>query len=193
MRAGARLSWQLATVAAFGATAVLAVSLSHGVPAGSVVAPAGDLGAAHAQPGVTTRCTVSGLRISVSPGAHLTGVVTRYAVEFTNVSRAACTLAGYPQVAAYRGDHVQVGEVAAYDTSVAASRILLNTGQTAHASLDAAQPLAQCRPVRAAGLRIVVSPGQSVVRYVRRPLTACAAAGHNYLHVRAIQPGTGVA
>jgi Protein of unknown function (DUF4232) len=194
MRAGTRLGWRLATVLAFGVTAVLAVTLSRGVPASTVVASAGDAG--HAQPGATARCTVSGLRISVSPGAHLTGVVTRYAVEFTNVSRAACTLTGYPQVAAYRGDHVQVGEVAAYDTSVAASRIMLAPGQTAHASLDASLPPAKCRLVRAAGLRIVVSPGDSVVRYVRRPLTACAAGaakGQDYLHVRAIQPGTGEA
>jgi hypothetical protein len=140
-------------------------------------------------------CAASGLRISVGAGAPLTAVVTRYPVEFTNVSGASCTLGGYPQVAAYRGDGIQVGAAAEHDTSVAASRVLLAPGQSAYASLDAARPLTRCRPVRAAGLRVVVSPGQPAVRYVR-PMNACTAAGtpgQAYLHVRAIQPGTGTA
>jgi len=151
--------------------------------------------AASAQPAAATaRCAVSGLRISVGTGVRVTTVITRYLLDFTNVSGAPCTLAGYPQVAAYRGDGVQVGDFAAYDTSVAASRILLAPGQTAHASLDASLPMTQCRPVRASGLRVVVVPGQSAASYVRLPLTACAARasrGLDYLRVRAIQPGTG--
>jgi hypothetical protein len=115
---------------------------------------------------------------------------TRYALDFTNVSAAPCTLAGYPQVAAYRGSGVQVGDAAVRDTAVAAFRVLLGPGQTAHAALDAA-PLPRCRPVQATGLRVVVPSGQSA-RYVHRSLTACAAretTGQRYLRVRAIQAG----
>jgi hypothetical protein len=119
--------------------------------------------------------------------------ITRYPLDFTNVSGASCTLFGYPLVAAYRGDGLQVGAAAADDVSVAARRVLLAPGQTAHAALDAAVPAARCAPVRATGLR-VVTPGNSAPRYVRRPLTTCtvrAARGQDYLRVHAIAPGAG--
>jgi len=58
------------------------------------------------------------------------------------------------------------------------------------ASLDAATASAGCQRVQAAGLSVVVSSG-SGARYVRRPLTACAGR-RDYLHVRAIQSGSGV-
>jgi hypothetical protein len=140
---------------------------------------------------VTARCAASGLRISVGPGARVTTAITRYALDFTNVSRASCTLAGYPEVAAYRGDGVQVGAAAGADLSAAARRVLLRPGQTAHAALDAAGPAARCAPVHATGLR-VVTPGQTAARYVRRSLAACTARaprGQDYLRVHAIAPG----
>jgi Protein of unknown function (DUF4232) len=195
MRAGVRLSWRLATVVAFGATAALAVASSRGAPGETALASASGAAAPPAVARVIPLCAASRLRISVGPGARLTAVVVRYAVDFTNVSAAPCTLAGYPEVVAYQGDGAAVGDSAAPDTTVAASRVLLAPGKTAHASLDAALALPRCRPVRAAGLRVVVSPGQPAVRYVR-PMTACAARavrGQDYLHVRAIQAGTGTA
>jgi hypothetical protein len=136
---------------------------------------------------------VSGLRISMGPGARVTTVITRYPLDFTNVSGSPCTLAGYPEVSAYRGDHVQVGPVAGHDTSVVASRVVLAPGETAHAALDATTPAARCRPVRASGLRVVI-PGQAAARYVPRPLTACDARvsrGQDYMRVHAIQSGAG--
>jgi hypothetical protein len=120
-------------------------------------------------------------------------MITRYPLDFTNVSGSPCTLVGYPEVSAYQRDDVQVGPVAAHDTSVMARRVVLAPGQTAHAAVEAMTPAARCRPVRAAGLRIVV-PGQTAARYVSRPLTTCAArvsGGQGYLRVRSIQPGRG--
>jgi hypothetical protein len=202
MRARASLGWRLATAVAFGVTAAVAVTLSRGAPINAALTSAKGAGAAHsAAPAsssrqsaeVTAECAVAGLRISLGPGARVTTAIIRYAVEFTNVSGAPCTLRGYPQVAAYRGDGVLVGPAAAYDTSVAARRVLLGPGQTAHALLDATLPAAHCRPVSASGLRIV-APGQTGARYVKRPLTTCAARaahGQNYLLVHAIQPGAG--
>ena len=204
MRAGARPYFRLVTMVAFGATATLAILLSANPGQGGTV-----LGAASANGSASgsasgegqplavaaPSCPSSGLRIFVGPGNRVTAAVTRYALDFTNVSRASCALAGYPQVAAYRGDGEHVGASAAHDTSVAAGRVLLAPGQTAHASLDAARALPRCRPVRASGLRVIVAPGQPPIRYVR-PLTACAAAdasGQNYLRVRAIQAGSGAA
>lgn len=198
MRAGASAGWRIATIVAFGATAALAVILSRGAPVDAALASAQGPKAQHApavtRPSVATgRCASSGLRISLGRGARVTTAVTRYPLDFTNVSGAPCTLAGYPEVTAYEGNKVPVGAAAGRDQSVAARSIVLAPGQTAHATLDAAVPTARCGPVRATGLR-VVTPGQKGARYVRRPLTACTAVapdGQQYLRVRAIQAGTG--
>jgi hypothetical protein len=198
MRAGASLGLRIATAVAFGATAALAVTLSRGVPLDAALTSAKGSGTQHAAASarplaVTARCAASGLRISLGPGARVSAAITRYPLDFTNVSGASCTLAGYPEVAAYRGNGVQVGAVAGDDLSAAAHRVLLGPGQTAHATLDASVPAARCGPVHAAGLR-VVAPGQAAARYVRRPLTACTARpsrGQEYLRVRAIAAGAG--
>ena len=200
MRGGASLGWRVGAAVAFAATAALAVTLSKGAPINAALASDKGAGAAHAAASpvptaVTARCVAAGLRISVGPGAPLGAAVTRYRLEFTNVSGVPCTLAGYPEVAAYRGDDIQVGPVAVHDASGAARQVLLAPGQSAHAVLDAAAPAARCRPVRASGLR-VITPGQAGARYVRRSFTACAARpvpAKNYLLVHAIQPGAGAA
>jgi hypothetical protein len=195
MRAGASLSLRIATAVAFGATAALAVTLSRGAPTHAALTSDKGQSAPHlvvTPPAGAPRCAASGLRISVGAGSRVTTVTTRYPLDFTNVSGASCTLTGYPEVAAYQGNGAEVGDAAVQDTSVAALRVLLAPGQTAHASLDASLSV-HCRPVRVAGLR-VVPPGQSAARYVRRSLTACAGHvpwGEDYLHVRAIQPGSG--
>jgi len=203
MRAGASLGLRIATAVAFGATAVLAITLNRGVPMhAALTSDKGHSAAATRSPAVTRpsaaapRCAMAGLRISVGTGSRVTTAVTRYPLDFTNVGGAPCTLTGYPEVAAYQGDGTAVGDVSVADTSVAAARVLLAPGQTAHTSLVASLS-ARCRPVRVSGLR-VVPPGQSAARarYIKRSLTACAARGPadaDYLRVRAIQPGSGTA
>jgi hypothetical protein len=199
MRAGASLGLRIATAVAFGATAALAVTLSRGAPTHAALTSDKGQSATHLTvtprpPAAAPRCAASGLHISVGAGSRVTTLTTRYPLDFTNVSGAACTLTGYPEVAAYQGDGTKVGDAAVQDTSVAALRVLLAPGQAAHASLDASLSV-HCRPVRVAGLR-VVPPGQSAARYLKRPLTACAAHvpwGEDYLHVRAIQSGSGTA
>ena len=145
MRARASLGLRVATAVAFGATAALAVTLSRSVPMDAALTSAKASGARHAAADarpltVTTRCAASGLRVSVGPGTRVTSVITRYPLDFTNVSATPCTLAGYPEVTAYGGDGVQVGAAAGHDLSVAARRVLLAPGQTAHATLDASVP-----------------------------------------------------
>ncbi len=208
MRAGASLGLRVGAAVAFGATAALAVALSRGAPVHAALTSAKGQTAPHATASprspaaappatvapaaVAPRCAVSWLRISVGAGSRVSAVITRYPLYFTNVSRAPCTLTGYPEVAAYQGDGTEVGDAAVNDVSVAAPSVVLAPGQTAHASLDASLSAA-CRPVRVDGLR-VVPPGQSAARYASRSLTACAAhepAGRGYLRVRAIQPGSG--
>ncbi len=203
MRAGASLGLRIAAAVAFAATAALAVTLNRGAPMHAALTSEKGRGAPHTaaatppgsatgSPAAAPRCGLSGLRISVGAGSRVTTAVTRYPLDFTNVGGAPCTLTGYPEVAAYQGDGTEIGDASVRDTSVAAARVLLAPGQTAHTSLDASLS-ARCRPVRVTGLR-VVPPGQSAARDVKRSLTACAArlpADEGYLRVRAVQPGSG--
>lgn len=193
MRAAARLGWRIAAVVAFGATAALAVTLTRGAPMHAALISARNHAAA-------PRCAASGLRISLAAdttaASGLGLEVTRYALDFTNVSGTACALGGYPAVAAYRGSGAQVGNAASADTTAIAHRVVLAPGATARAAVTASvassgsASASGCRPVVATGLRIV-PPGQRAPRYIRHSLVACSAAGPRapvFLRVRALQP-----
>jgi len=200
MTASVRLGWRVAAIAAFAATAALAVSLTQGGSTPAALTSAKNVTKQRAAEGAP-RCATPRLRISVGTGAGTgastgtsTGAsaprVTRYRLEFTNVSGATCTLSGYPEVAAYRGDGAQIGNEAGRDTSVAARHIVLAPGASAHAAITASVSRGPCRPVDAAGLR-VVPPGQKAASYIRHTLRACSAAGPRapvFLRVRAVQP-----
>lgn len=185
MRAGGSRLWRLATAAAFGATAALAITLSRGAGARTDLTAAGAARAASPAAG----CAAQALRVALGPGDRVSAATTRYPVQFANVSRAPCALSGYPRVTAYRGG-AQVGAAAVpvVPAAPAAARVVLAPGQAAHAFVEASVPGAPCRPVRASGLR-VVAPGQAAPSYLRRTLTACSAPGHGYLRVGTVQPG----
>ena len=200
MTASVRLGWRVAAIAAFAATAALAVTLTRGGSEHAALTSAKHVTKQRAAGGAP-RCATPRLRISVGTGAGTgasTGTSTgasapretRYRLEFTNVSGVTCTLSGYPEVAAYRGDGAQIGNEAGRDTSVAARHIVLAPGASAHAAITASISRGPCRPVDAAGLR-VVPPGQKAASYIRHTLRACSAAGPRapvFLRVRAVQP-----
>lgn len=188
MRASVRVAWRVAAIAAFAATAALAVTLSRGAQTNAALTSAHHdaLARGRAASGIP-RCAPSGLRVTLGAGAPA-GAATRYPLAFTNVSGRSCALSGYPEVAAYRGRRL-VGNAAARDTSVAARRVLLAPGASARAALVASATAGRCRPVAATGLRVVL-PGQSATSYLRHPLRACSAAGPGapvYLRVRPVQ------
>ncbi|HSZ40395.1 MAG TPA: DUF4232 domain-containing protein [Trebonia sp.] len=198
-----RLAWRVAAVAAFAATAVLAVALSRGAPmdTASFVSAGSGISATQgpaprgmsAQATSATRCDASRLRIRVSGG----GPAMRYAVEFTNVSPSTCTLTGYPSVSAYGARGAQVGNAAARDTS-AVRRIVLAPGASADARVVASPTsfgARLCHAVTADGLH-VVPPGQTDGQDVQHTLPACSARGHQapvFLRVLAIQAAPKVA
>jgi hypothetical protein len=194
MRTAAGLAWRGAVILAFGATAALAVTLSRPPPV-----PAAQTTATHASN--VPRCTAQRLAISLGSGTGISGssATARYLVHFTNISPSPCTLTGYPDVAAYdaRGEaYHQVGNAASQEESLSTRGVVLGPGATAHAEVDldvAGVPVAMCRPVTAAGLRVAV-PGQSTSRYLRSGVRSCSAAGPQapvYLRVSAIEPGAG--
>ena len=179
MRTAVGLAWRGAAMVAFGATAALAVTLNRPVPAPAALTVAAGQSLAPA---------CARLAVSVSADART--------VDFTNTSGGACILSGYPQVAAYaigRHGYEQVGNAALREAAGTARRVLLRPGRTAHSdvNISAVSPGVACRPVAAAGLR-VVPPGTATPRYLRVRLTVCSATGPDtriYLRVRAVQPG----
>jgi hypothetical protein len=200
MTAGVRLGWRVATAVAFAATAALAVTLTRGAPMHAA------LTSARHDARVAPRCVTSGLHISMGTGTiAISGLgrgpggltVTRYPLDFTNVSGAACSLAGYPQVVAFRGNGVPVGNAAAADTAAPVHRVVLAPGETARAAVVVAAvrlSAGGCRPVVAAGLR-VAPPGQADGSYLRRSLLACSGTGPrapDALRVIAVQPAPAV-
>jgi len=198
MRTSVRVAWRVVAAVAFAGTAALAVTLTRAAPVHVSLISARNTGPAgrHAAAGVP-RCAPSGLNISIANRTAAARVIASHTatlpVDFTNISGAACTMSGYPQVSAYLAGAGQVGNPAVLDRSVSARRIMLAPGATAHAAVVESVPSRRCSPVAATGLRVVL-PGQHVAKYVRHPITACSAAGHKapvFLRVWAVQPGGG--
>jgi|ERR1035438_840031 hypothetical protein len=135
-----------------------------------------------------------------------------YTLEFTNVSRQACSLDGYPEVSAYAASQTaasqtaasqlggqspvgQLGSAAIRDPSVRPQRVRLEPGETAHSLLrvtetDSSEP-ATCLPVTAAELRVTL-PHQGRSAFVPVHLPVCAKKGHVSLSVEAIQARSGI-
>jgi Domain of unknown function (DUF4232) len=178
----ARLS-PVGTLAAAGALAVagavagaLAVS-AGGVPASAAGSPAPP-------------CAARGLVVWLdTQGSGAAGSIY-YRLEFTNLSGHACTLRGYPRIAAVSLSGRQLGSVSARLGSPTPLVRLANR-DTSSAVLQVVEvgnfSSSACRPVTAAGLR-VFPPHQSSARVVPFPFGACSRAGPQYLFAQAVRP-----
>ena len=148
-----------------------------------------------ARPDATPRCTLSQLTVWIGlPGSGAAGS-TAYPLEFSNTSRHACHLVGYPWVSAFGRDGHQLGSPAGRDTSLRPRLVILRRGQTAHAVLtitDAGNfPAHACRMRTAVGLR-VVPPNRHRPAVVPLRFAACSRKGPVYLHIRVVRPGVGI-
>jgi hypothetical protein len=196
------IGWRVIAVVAFAGTAALAVTLSR--------APARPDHAALSSNLTQSPCAASWLEAWLGL-AQTTGSVavtgtgdrlgpggTYYTLEFTNISSRACSLYGYPEVAAYAGGQAggtQIGHAAVYDTSVRPQAVMLAPGQTAHsvllvASTQTFQPTA-CARVTAPELRVML-PDQVRPAFVPINLSACSKKGLEFMSVQAIQPHPGI-
>jgi hypothetical protein len=191
------IAWRVAAVVmAFAGTAALAVTLTR-----APISPQAALSS-------NVICPTSGLQAwlglgstatpATGPGASAAGIQaaggTYYTLEFTNVSHRACSLYGYPEVAAYAVS--QIGGAAVHDTSIRPQSVTLQPGATAHSVLrvaDAAgsQPAA-CVQVIAQELRVTLPDQQGRASYVPVHIPVCAQNGHVSLSVQAIQARPGI-
>lgn len=174
MTAARRLAWRVLGIAAFGATAALAVALSSRAPVDARLIASGNPDTATTV--VAPRCAESGLRVGVRPRGS-----GRFDVEFTNVSAAACQLGGYPQLVAVDGARSLGGVTGRLGPALTAV-VVLRPGATAHAPAEFS--LGACRTVAISGLRV-----GSDARYARYAAAACEYGGHVLLLAGAIRPG----
>ena len=144
-------------------------------------APAAPAGAA------TKACSASGLVVwaGEEPGGGTAGSVY-YRIEFTNLSTATCSIAGYPKVNAVNLKGGRIGAFAAHETGKAAKKVTLAPGQTAMAQLrivDALNfPADKCKATTAAGLRVAI-PGGSGNKIAPLPFETCVRATTKTLSV----------
>ncbi len=138
----------------------------------------------------TPMCATRGLVIWLdTQGSGAAGSVY-YRLKLTNLSGHACTLAGYPRVAAVDLGGRQLGSGSSRYVSHkplvtlanrAAASVVLEILDVSNFSASA------CRPVTAAGLR-VFPPHHSASKVVPFPFRACSRAGPIYLTAQAVQP-----
>ena len=163
---------------------------------GTAGGPAASFGGSPAGTRAAAVCQASALRVSLAISAAGAAAGSSFVpLDFTNISRGTCRLAGYPAVSLASGQEGrQVGTAAAVDRAVRARPVLLEPGATAHAWLQVTDaldfPAGKCHPVTAAGLRVTL-PGQRGASYLRHSFPACAAAPHGsgILMIQPIQPG----
>lgn len=183
--------------------AAVALGLSAATMLSATAAAAATSQAGHAtsqaghaaRPAATPRCTLSRLNVWIGvPGSAAAGSVA-YPLEFSNVSRRACHLFGYPGVAAIGRRGQRLGRPAGRDPLSRPRLVILRRGGTAHALLTITEagnfPARQCRPRTAVALR-VVPPGAAHAAFIPLRFAACSRRGPSYLHIRVVRPGVGI-
>ena len=141
-------------------------------------------------------CTASdlGAWVAVTQGNGAAGSIF-YPLQFTNLSRHACAMRGFPGVSAIDRNGHQLGSPASWDHALPARTVVLAPGATAHSILrwsDATVATSPgCHPVSSPFELRIYPPGQYRATYAAFGLKACSHAGPAYLGVETIQPGVG--
>ena len=176
-----------ASVAGLIATAALAASSSGAALAADTMPAA---------PAAVRACTASdlGAWVAVTQGNGAAGSIF-YPLQFTNLSRHACAMRGFPGVSAIDRNGHQLGSPASWDHALPARTVVLAPGATAHSILrwsDATVATSPgCHPVSSPFELRIYPPGQYRATYAAFGLKACSHAGPAYLGVETIQPGVG--
>ncbi len=141
-------------------------------------------------------CTTAELDVTLDlRSAGVAAGTSLIPLDFTNVSRHNCRLAGYAFVsfAASRTGH-QVGATSTADRAMAAPTLLLRAGKSAHLWIRLVQatdlPAAQCKPETVAGIRLRL-PSEATGIFIQHRFRTCAkrVRGTDLLTVEPFQSG----
>ena len=175
-----KLTRKLTAAIAVAASAVLLPAAAWAAPART--APART---APARTAAAPACTTSLETWFAPQGNGFAGGVV-YAVEFSNIGTATCTIIGHPTVRLTEHG-TQVGLKAT--TFGTPAPVTLKPGQTAHVVLTITDAGAICRPLPTNGLS-VQPPGATQARSF--PLGSSACRHRSTMSVDAINPGVGI-
>jgi hypothetical protein len=179
--------------------AVIAAASLTGLIAATTAFAAGSSGtalAADTAAAAVPSCTAAdlGAWVAITQGNGAAGSIY-YPLQFTNLSRHACAMRGFPGVSAIDRNGHQLGSPARWATGVAAHTVVLAAGATAHTILrysDATVTTAPgCYPVFSTFELRVYPPGQYSATYAAFGLEACSHAGPIYMSVEPIRSGVG--
>ena len=120
----------------------------------------------------------------------------RYPLEFTNTSKHACSLFGYPGVSAISRTGQQLGSPANWGSLSDARPVVLAPGATAHTILAYHDVLAYtprvCDPVNTTAELRIYPPGERTATYAAFDFEACSHAGVDYMSIiEPIRAGVG--
>ena len=188
----------LSTTARRVAAVIAAASLTGLIAATTAFAAAssGTTLAADTAPASVPACTAAdlGAWVAVDQGNGAAGSIY-YPLQFTNLSRHACAMRGFPGVSAIDRNGHQLGSPAGWSTMVAAHTVVLAPGATDHTMLqysDAEVTTAPgCNPVFTTFELRVYPPGQYSATHAAFGLEACSHAGPVYMRVEPVLPGVG--
>lgn len=146
-------------------------------------------------PAATAACQPPAIRVTLDVRSAGVAAGTSFVpINFTNVSRTTCQLAGFPVITLISSTDQRIGTAAISDRGLAAENVILGAGQTAHIWLRVVDvmdlPTARCQPAAAAGLRVGL-PGQASTTFIRHRLTTCTrqVRGTEILTVEPFRPG----
>lgn len=184
------------------AAAVIAAASAAGLIATSAAVAAGSSGAvltadtSRTAPAAVRACTADDLGVWLAV-AQLDGAAgsVYYPLQFTNLSRHACAMRGFPGVSAVDRNLHQLGRPAGRDHVIPVRTVVLAPGATAHTILgygDVTVATAPgCHPTfRTFELR-VYPPGQRHATYAAFDFEVCSHAGPVYMGIQPIQAGVG--
>jgi hypothetical protein len=188
----------LSTTARRVATVIAAASMTGLIAATAFAASSSGtaLAADTAPAAAVPACTAAdlGAWVAVDQGNGAAGSIY-YPLQFTNVSRHACVMRGFPGVSAIDRNGHQLGSPASWDRVIPVRTVVLAPGATAHTILrysDATVTTAPgCHPVFSTFELRVYPPGQYGATHAAFGLEACSHAGPIYLSVEPILPGVG--
>jgi Protein of unknown function (DUF4232) len=180
-------------------TAVIAAASAAGLIAATATSSSGAVLASDTARTTATAvpaCTASdlGAWVAVSQSDGAAGSIY-YPLQFTNLSRHACTMRGFPGVSAVDRNGHQLGSPAGWDHTRPVRTVVLAPGATAHATLrygDVTVATApRCHPVSSMFELRVYPPGQRQATYAAFSMEACSHPGPVYLDVTPLKAGVG--
>ena len=133
-------------------------------------------------------CATSALKISLGRANPTAGTIF-YPLKFVNKSGKSCTLTGYPVVSAVTSSGKQIGN-AAKRISSKFRTVTVAPGKQQSASIGIVETgnfsASRCKPVTAAGLK-VVPPNQSKAVTLKKRFSTCSSKASTSLTVRPIK------